>query len=380
MIVKKLSEQDLNNFIKNQVPESRYLEYKSQILLDGNEKYEFCRDVSAFANTEGGHIIYGIKEENGLPVDRCKITDNIDELQIRISQILQSNLEPKLLGYYSYPLSGCLVISIRKSWNAPHAVKLDGSECKYQFAYRTDAGRQYYDIHTLKDKIMQYGTLIKDINAFIEARINNFCNENLNAFTNDGKIFVLAHMIPIGSYYNHNSIDVDSLNTDKKNNVYNILRPFNLGNDVHNFHIFPNLEGLRIYWNAPERHFYNQVFRNASIEACYEVNISSDPLQTIISFPAGNFETKLIDGINRLIAFLKSEGICEPCIVSINMFNINNCHLGGIGFDEDSMPDPVTKKRLNLGNIEIKLDEKIDDSLEPIFKILYNSFGLTKHK
>lgn len=35
---------------------------------DGREeKKEFCRDVSSFANDSGGHLIIGIDEEQGLP-------------------------------------------------------------------------------------------------------------------------------------------------------------------------------------------------------------------------------------------------------------------------------------------------------------------------
>ncbi len=377
MIVKKLSEQDLNNFILNQVSESRFLEYKSHISLDGPDKYEFCRDVAAFANTEGGHIIYGINEENGQPVDICKITDDIDNLQNRISQILKSVLEPKLLGYYCYAVSGCLVIYIRKSWNAPHAVKLDGTQCKYQFPYRTESGKQYYDVHTLKEKIMEYNNLITDIKSFVNERINIFRSENGHKFKNKDEIFVLVHLIPISSFYNNNSIDVDSVYSEYKKSSFNALRPFKLEENL-TFSAFPNLDGLQIKWdNNKDRHFINQIFRNATIEACFELNKNYQPPQNLPFLDEEKFQTTIIDGIKRFTDFLNSKGIPEPISVSINIFNIKNCYLGKTSFEQDPIPTGLTREQLNLGNIEIKFIE-IDQSLQQLFKIFYNAFGLSK--
>ena len=55
------------------VKESLYLEYKSSEAIDkrnDNRKIEMARDVSAFANAEGGQIVYGIttSRTTSLPV------------------------------------------------------------------------------------------------------------------------------------------------------------------------------------------------------------------------------------------------------------------------------------------------------------------------
>jgi predicted HTH transcriptional regulator len=54
---------DLRTLVANQIPESPILEYKEALPTrsDGDRK-EFLADVSAFANTSGGVIIYGIRE------------------------------------------------------------------------------------------------------------------------------------------------------------------------------------------------------------------------------------------------------------------------------------------------------------------------------
>ena len=60
--------QDLKNMIKNQIQENIHLDYKrsSALSLQNNHK-EIAKDVSAFANSDGGCIIYGIEEDKHLP-------------------------------------------------------------------------------------------------------------------------------------------------------------------------------------------------------------------------------------------------------------------------------------------------------------------------
>jgi predicted HTH transcriptional regulator len=61
--------EDLNSMITQEVQESLELDYKRSDALkktDGAKK-EISKDVSAFANSAGGTIIYGIEEEGHLP-------------------------------------------------------------------------------------------------------------------------------------------------------------------------------------------------------------------------------------------------------------------------------------------------------------------------
>ena len=55
------NENELNVLIENEVEESSYLEYKKCDSLKKNdrEKNEVSKDVSAFANADGGIIVYG---------------------------------------------------------------------------------------------------------------------------------------------------------------------------------------------------------------------------------------------------------------------------------------------------------------------------------
>ena len=101
-----VEENDLNDLIKCSVRESKILDYKLKCELStGDKKKEFLYDVSSFANTDGGVIIYGIKDKQknkkntGEPEEIVGIGNvNFDQEQTRIENIIRTGIEPKIIG------------------------------------------------------------------------------------------------------------------------------------------------------------------------------------------------------------------------------------------------------------------------------------------
>ena len=56
----------INHYIKNKVEENLHLDYKAAGSLEKNDKKanKLSKDASAFAISDGGTIIYGIKEDS----------------------------------------------------------------------------------------------------------------------------------------------------------------------------------------------------------------------------------------------------------------------------------------------------------------------------
>jgi predicted HTH transcriptional regulator len=71
----EIEESDLQMLVDNTVREGREVEYKQVLTIqEDDQKQEFLNDVSSFANTTGGYLIYGIresKEDKGKPVEVC---------------------------------------------------------------------------------------------------------------------------------------------------------------------------------------------------------------------------------------------------------------------------------------------------------------------
>ena len=124
-------EEDIELLIQTGVQESLTLDYKRCESLDKhnpNRKKDLSKDVSAFANSAGGVIVYGVIETNHLPtgIDRGYDPKNITRewleqvinstIQRRIDniKIKQIELKKSNSGHVIY------VISIPQSKRAPH--------------------------------------------------------------------------------------------------------------------------------------------------------------------------------------------------------------------------------------------------------------------
>ncbi|MBI4830971.1 MAG: ATP-binding protein [Candidatus Lindowbacteria bacterium] len=65
-----LQEYDLQELVQNKVPEGKNIEYKRMLPANSDDnKKEFLADVSSFANASGGHLLYGIRAESGIPAE-----------------------------------------------------------------------------------------------------------------------------------------------------------------------------------------------------------------------------------------------------------------------------------------------------------------------
>src|SRR3954471_23095321 len=95
--VKEWEEQDLDELHRGAIMESATLEYKDSRALGNtdHQKSEMFKDVSAFANSAGGILIYGMKESGHLPIGT---DDGLDPTRITrewIENVLMANILPK---------------------------------------------------------------------------------------------------------------------------------------------------------------------------------------------------------------------------------------------------------------------------------------------
>jgi hypothetical protein len=119
---------EVQTLIDTDVQEDLHLDYKDSRALDRNKKDEIAKDVSSFANADGGIIIYGVKEANHVPV---KIDEGVDHRKLShewLEQVIRSNITPRIDELRIVPIrltkdKSIYVVYIPKSYGSPHQEK-----------------------------------------------------------------------------------------------------------------------------------------------------------------------------------------------------------------------------------------------------------------
>jgi hypothetical protein len=115
---------ELRDFVANKTPESIHLDYKASPALSGKLN-ELSKDVSAFANSDGGVLVFGIEEVDHIPTRLDEGVDHRVVTRERIEDLVQSNVSPRLPNFkvVQIPLNDArsyFVVSVEKSERAPH--------------------------------------------------------------------------------------------------------------------------------------------------------------------------------------------------------------------------------------------------------------------
>lgn len=120
---------DIQSLIDNAAEESIHLEFKSAPALSKADSVrgEISKDVAAFANSDGGIIVYGVSEDNSHKATSLSFIDGTVYTKEWLEQTIQSNIqraidELKILPVRadSDPLKTIYIVKIPASLDAPH--------------------------------------------------------------------------------------------------------------------------------------------------------------------------------------------------------------------------------------------------------------------
>lgn len=122
------TEEDLRELISTQAEESVHLDFKSAGAFDkkDDKRSEIAKDVSAFANSDGGIIVYGLNEENHVAHSLSYIDGNVYTKEW-IERVINNGIQRRIEGVKIYPIrvdgdfrKSVYVVKIPRSANAPH--------------------------------------------------------------------------------------------------------------------------------------------------------------------------------------------------------------------------------------------------------------------
>lgn len=366
MINKPLDKIDRNDLeqLLNTVLESKTIEYKRQLptpAYDGRK--EFLADISSFANTSGGDLIYGIEEENGCPksIDGVEI-DNIDEEVRKYENIIRDGIEPRV-NFETRPVNisdkkFVLVFRVKKSWIGPHRVIYQGHD---KFYSRNTKGKYPLDTSELRTAFNFSHTIIEQISKFKTERIIQVIANNFPVPLSEGAKIVL-HLIPLESFSPGYKVDLTSIinNPIKLKLIY-------LG-DI-NARI--NLEGVLSYGTDG----YAQYYRSGIIEAVEGCLLNRGDGKKYI--PSGLYEKELIKSLTEYLSLAKELGVNMPIVVFLTFIGVQGYEMPtGSEFVRFERSEKIDRDILQLPETIIEsYDTKSADMLRPLFDLVWNACG-----
>jgi hypothetical protein len=152
--------ENVKSFIDNEIEESIHIDFKAAGALSrmDSKKKEISKDVSAFANSDGGIIIYGISEKNH-KASEFSFIDGNEFTKEWLEQIISTTINRNIPNLKIYPIrkdgniqQTIYVVKIPASLEAPHLSRDKKFYKRYNFE---SVAMEEYEIRQLYGRKVQ---------------------------------------------------------------------------------------------------------------------------------------------------------------------------------------------------------------------------------
>ncbi|MBN9662215.1 MAG: ATP-binding protein [Acidobacteria bacterium] len=166
---------EIERLIRDQVQENIHLDYKASKAITLAARDEIAKDVSAFANSDGGVLVYGVEEKDHLPV---RIDDGVDDAVCSrewIENTITSRISPKVSDVRILPLPlspgrSLYVISVAKSFRGPHQASDKRFYKRHNFKSEPMEEYEINDVRNRRERVSPLVTFeIFDYRRFVAA-------------------------------------------------------------------------------------------------------------------------------------------------------------------------------------------------------------------
>lgn len=369
----------LDELVTNAVAESRVLDYKERLPGDSDaDKRELLGDVTAFANTAGGDLIYGVKERRkggatGEPEAVVGLPGILlDEEIRRLDAILRTGMDPRIPGLVLHPVlrdtdPPCLVIRIPRSPHGIHMVTYKGSS---RFYGRGAAGRFELDWGQIRNGFLQAEGAHERVRRFREERVLRLLTGETPIPMGDSPK-VIFHALPL------NVLDIWPVFltlTDQQRMA--TMTP--MGGQPSDWRY--NLDGFVLHTtrDEPSRQTYVQCFRDGGVEAMSGATLYGDPGRS--GFYGQAVEISVLQVFGRWQALWRLLGVAGPLALGLTLSGVKGLKVlaasSGLSFFGDKKEtldrDVVLLPELVVHDPAASTPAAI---LQPLFDLMWNGGG-----
>lgn len=351
---------DIKSLMDSGVPEGTLIDYKEVLELnDKTSKKEFAADVTSFANTEGGDLIIGVQEEEGIisSINGFEV-DNPDEFLQKIENLLRDIVQPRIIGLKMkfIPINDKLAIlhiHIPKSYNGPHVVN------GQVFFGRNSVGKYPLDYIEIRSKFLQQvdkGRFIKDFH--LDRIVKLKANEGYLPLVEGATI--LMNIVPLSSF-SFDSPFIQLGHPQRKN-----LWP--LYGTGYDFHI--GFEGIGGYASNNEGIYsYNHINHKGITELADKGELHQD------NIAIQSLEGKIIRALERLRGNYADYNIGGPYVLMLSLLDVQNFSIG-YSAGSHGVYRRLRQRDLIFPEIVIMDFDSIAENIKPIIQLLCNAAGI----
>jgi hypothetical protein len=376
--LEEIGEADLDDLLANGVTEGKTIEYKK--VLPGNsdsEKKEFLADVSSFANTTGGDLIFGIDEAQGAPAGIRGVVLSDPDLEVRrLDSIISDGLEPRIRFATRVIQRNeglpALVLRTERSWIGPHRVIFKGHD---KFYARNSAGKYPMDVSELRSAFTLASSVTEQVRRFRADRLARLSDNKTPVTLVAGLSRTVLHCIPLESFSRTVQYDVLKYSQPWQTASFPPVIPGSGWS--HRI----NLDGIATYCGDVDGSLaYTQLFRNGIVEAveAYWLNINRGGGTRTLPHLA--VEREILGYLGKLFDIQKGLGVNPPIAVALTLTETRGLKMASEMYPFDS-GGSIAEDNLILPETVVEgFDEPPSKILKPLFDLVWNACGLLKSR
>lgn len=375
--VLNMREEQLRLFVARKIPEATgFIDYKQAIykgLSRDEENAEILKDISGFANSQGGNILYGIKDPTSLGEADDAVVGVEDGVRIAksIENIAANSIDPRLSGFRVIPVPlgkdrHVLVAHIPPDGMRPHRVNHNASKT-WNFYVRLGESVRMMTTQEIRDSVLSAAT--SEQRAISYAReVADEVNDEL-VWTAPVFFVQAVPLVPLDKLW-------DVTSNEFRPVMLGLRREHEVGTKVRFYTSFgrmPTLRGVRATDKKTDPALMYEVHRNGYVGAIYKCDASLGNEQNEIFDSHSDSFVAFADLCRDAVKVGESE---RPYFLRARMLNVMNVKLVAGERHNLSVSKPFTKHIIKFPDIRREAGQSFRDAVAPWRQMLVNAFGL----
>jgi hypothetical protein len=361
---------DIAGLITEEATEGPHVDFKRDLPgSDGSSRHELLADVSAFANSSGGDLIYGIDEDGEARATAVfPATGNADAEARRIQDVLMNGLEPRAPGIQVHPVDveGGFVVIVRvpQSWAAPHRVRTN-----QHFFVREGRRKRQLDVPEVRGLFLRSEHQAQRVRDFRTERLGKLVSGAVPVRLVEGPLLVV-HLVPTQGALGLLQLD-----------------PVTYARERHLPALGTTLPGARLNIDGALSSgirrkdgidVYSQLFRDGFFETVQVLTRRTTTNRFNLASTA--YEKDVITLVERFRSELEYMGAGQEMTCMLSLTDAVNVELGLSQMERFMMLDEqqgfFDRSTLVLPDVLLPADVSAGRALRPVFDLVWQSAGL----